>query len=113
MITVVRLQEERQRALASGARPGRGFDFAAAMAEMRDQGLDPHGHPTELIFGPASTLGGGEAELERFVFLAVGSRPPIEIEIELLPGQLEELEWRPLVAPGGVRDRVANLPPGQ
>ena len=111
MLTVSRLQEERQRTLASGVRLGRHFDIEAVMAEMRDQGLDPYRAGVELIFGPSPTLSGDETRLERFVFRVAGSKPAIEIEIELLPGQLLEAEWQPLIAPGWVRDRIHTPPP--
>ena len=75
MITVSRLQAERQRARAAGARGGRAFDIEAAMAEMREQGFDPHRHGVELIFGPAPAAGADGARLERFVFRVAGSKP--------------------------------------
>ena len=106
MLTVDRLQTERQRTRASGARPGRNFDIEAVMAEMRDQGFDPYRDGLELVFGPSPTLSGDETRLERFVFRVPGSKPAIEIEVELLPGQLPEAEWQPLIASGWVRDRI-------
>jgi hypothetical protein len=105
VITAARLQEERQRVRAAGVRGGRAFDVEAAMAEMRDQGFDPHGQGLVLIFGPAPTLAAGDVRLERFVFRVEGSKPTIEIEVELLPGQIPESEWTPLIARGWVRDR--------
>ena len=106
MITVARLQEERERARAAGVRGGRAFDIEAAMAEMREQGFDPHRHGVELIFGPAPAVGADGARLERFVFRVAGSRPAIEVEVELPPGRIPEDDWAPLVSPGWVRDRI-------
>jgi hypothetical protein len=106
VITVMRLEEEHRRTLSRGVRPSRRFDFSAAMAEMRDQGLDPHSHALELIFGPAPTLGADGTDLERFVFRVATSAPGIEVEVELLPGQIEEVEWRELTARGWLRDRM-------
>ena len=106
MITVSGLQAERQRARAAGARGGRAFDIEAAMAEMREQGFDPHRHGVELIFGPAPAAGADGARLERFVFRVAGSKPAIEVEVELPPGQIPEADWAPLTSPGWVRDRI-------
>lgn len=105
-ITVIRLQRERQRATASGVRGGRGADIEAAMAEMREQGFDPHGQTVELVFGPAPVVSAYEERLDRFIFRIPASKPAIEIEVELPPGQIPEAEWTPLIASGWVRDRI-------
>lgn len=105
-ITVVRLQRERQRASAAGVRGGRAFDIEAAMAEMREQGYDPHRQVVELVFGPAPVQSAYDERLDRFIFRIAGSKPTIEIEVELPPGQIAEAEWTPLIAPGWVRDRI-------
>ena len=78
------------------------------MAAMRDQGLDPHATALELIFGPTPALGADESRLERFVFRVAASEPGIEVEVEaeLLPGQIAEEEWRTLTAPRWIRDRI-------
>lgn len=106
MLTVARLQQERQRAGAAGARSARHFDLEAVMAEMRDQGLDPHRDGVELIFGPTPILGTDGLRLERFIFRVAGSKPTIDLEVELLRGQLPEAEWQPLIARGWVRERI-------
>ena len=106
MLTVARLQQERQRVGAAGARSARHFDLEAVMAEMRDQGLDPHHDGVELIFGPAPILSSDELRLERFIFRVAGSKPAIDLEVELLSGQLPEAEWQALIAPGWVRERL-------
>ena len=94
-ITVARLQQERQRAHAAGMRGGRAFDIEAAMATMREQGYDPHRQLVELVFGPAPVQSAYDERLERFIFRIAGSKPMIEIEVELPPGQLREAEWTP------------------
>ena len=105
-ITVARLQQERQRAHAAGMRGGRAFDIEAAMATMREQGYDPHRQLVELVFGPAPVQSAYDERLERFIFRIAGSKPTIDIEVELPPGQLPEAQWTPLIGPGWVRDRI-------
>ena len=110
-MTLMRLEEEHQRALGAGVRPSRRFDFASAMAGMRDQGLDPHAQLLELILGLAPTLGADGTQLERFVFRVQTSDPGIEVEVELLPGQLGEAEWRTFIVHGWLQDRIRLRPP--
>ena len=105
-MTLMRLEAEQRRTQRSGVRPSRRFDFSPAMAAMRDQGLDPHRTALELIFGPTPALGADESRVERFVFRVAASEPGIEVEAELLPGQLAEEEWRTLTAPRWIRDRI-------
>ena len=107
-ITVMRLQRERQRASVAGVRGGRAFDIEGAMAEMREQGYDPHRQVVELVFGPAPVMSAYEERLDRFIFRIPGSKPGIEIEVELPPGQIAEAEWEPLIGPGWVRDRIRS-----
>lgn len=107
-ITVVRLQRERQRAITAGMRGGRAFDLEGAMAEMREQGFDPHRQVVELVFGPAPVQSAYDERLDRFIFRIGGSKPTIEIEVELPPGQIPEAEWTPLIASGWVRDRIRS-----
>ncbi len=35
-----------------------------------------------------------------------GSKPAIDLEVELLPGQIPEAEWQTLIGPGWVRERI-------
>lgn len=107
-ITIVRLQRERQRARAAGTRGGRAFDLEAAMAAMREQGFDPHREVVELVFGPSPVLSAYDERLDRFIFRVAGSKPAIEIEVELPPGQIAEAEWTPLIAAGWVRHRIRS-----
>lgn len=105
-MTLMRLEAEQQQTLRSGVRASRRLDFSPAMAGMRDQGLDPHADALELIFGPVAALGADGARLERFVFRVAASEPGIEVEAELVPGQIAEEEWRTLTAPRWIRDRI-------
>ncbi len=105
-MTLMRLEAEQRHTQQRGVRPSRRFDFTAAMAAMRDQDLDPHATALELIFGPAPALGADGTPLERFVFRVAASEPGIEVEAELLPGQIAEAEWRTLTAARWVRDRI-------
>ena len=90
-MTLVRLEAEQRRTLRRGVRPSRRIDFAPTMAAMRDRGLDPHGAPLELVFGPAPGLGADGSLLDRFVSHVADSAPVIEVEAEPLPGQLPRL----------------------
>ena len=105
-MTPSRLEAEQRRTQRGCVRPSRRFDFTPAMAAMRDQGLDPHSTPLELVFGPAPALGADGSQLERFVLRAIGSNPGIEAEAELAPGQIAEAEWRTLTAATRVHDRI-------
>jgi hypothetical protein len=111
MLSVARLQQECQRVQAVGKGTNRHFDIEAVMAEMRDQGLDPYKHEIELIFGPTPTLTADDQRLERFVFRVTASKPSIEIEVELFPGQLAEAEWQPLKATGWLHHRISSSIP--
>ena len=105
-MTLMRLEAEQQQTLRSRVRTSRRLDFSPAMAGMRDQGLNPHADALELIFGPVPALGADGSRLERFVFRVAASAPGIEVEAELLPGQIPEHEWRGFTAPRWVRDRI-------
>ena len=105
---MARLELEQQRTLGSGVRTSRRIDFSTAMALMRDQALDPYTHPLELIFGPAAAVGADRSPVERFVFRVIDSKPGIEIEIELVPGQLAEDEWLEVRSATWVRDRARS-----
>jgi hypothetical protein len=110
MVTLAELQDAQQRTRAAGINPGRYSDAASAMAQMRDQGLDPHVCPLALVFGPERTIGSRREPLDRFVFRVEGSTPPIELEVVLLPGTFSEVQWRAWIVRGWVQTRGANFP---
>ena len=112
MVTLVDLQIAQQRTIAAGINPGRMSDAPSAMAEMRDQGFDPHSQPLVLIYGPERTTGSRREPLDRYVFRVEGSHPPVEVEVVLLPGTFSEAQWRGWITRGWVRDRTSNYPPG-